>query len=39
MSYIYDLADTWNNAATTFTAIKMDVTNTASNAASLLMDL
>lgn len=39
MSYIYDLTDTWNNGATTFTAIKMNVTNTASNAASLLMDL
>ena len=37
--YIYDLVDTWNNGATTFTAIKMDVTDTASDAASLLMDL
>ena len=37
--YIYDLVDTWNDGATTFTAIKMDVTDTASNAASLLMDL
>lgn len=36
---IYDMADTWNNAGTTFTAIKMNVTDTASNAASLLMDL
>ena len=39
MSNIYDLADTWNNGATTFTAIKMNVTDSASNAASLLMDL
>jgi len=36
---IYDLADTWNDGATTFTAIKMDVTDTASAAASLLLDL
>lgn len=39
MSNIYDLADTWNNAGTTFTAIKMNVTDTASNAASNLLDL
>lgn len=37
--YIYDLVDTWNDGATTFAAIKMDVTDTASAAASLLMDL
>jgi hypothetical protein len=36
---IYDMADTWNDGATTFTAIKMNVLDTASNAASLLMDL
>ena len=36
---IYDLADTWNAGATTFTAIKMNVTDTASAAGSLLMDL
>jgi hypothetical protein len=36
---IYDMADTWNAGGTTFTAIKMDVTDTASAAASLLMDL
>ena len=36
---IFDLADTWNDAAVTFTAIKMDVTNTASGAASNLLDL
>lgn len=38
-SYIYDLADTWNDGATTFAAIKMNVTDTASAAGSLLMDL
>jgi hypothetical protein len=36
---IYDLTDTWNASGTTFTAIKMDVTDTASDANSLLMDL
>jgi hypothetical protein len=36
---IFDLVDTWNAGATTFTAVKMNVTNTASAAASLLMDL
>jgi hypothetical protein len=36
---IYDMADTWTNGATTYTAIKMNVTDTASAAASLLMDL
>lgn len=36
---IYDMADTWNNAGTTFTAIRMNVTDTASQAASLLIDL
>ena len=39
MSNIYDMADTWNAGATTFTAIKMNVTDTASATASLLMDL
>jgi hypothetical protein len=39
MSNIYDLADTWNNGATTFASIKMNVTNTASAAASQLLDL
>lgn len=34
-----DLAETWNNGATTFTHIKSNVTDTASNAASLLMNL
>ena len=39
MSYIYDLTDTWNAAGTTFTAIKINVTDTASAAGSALMDL
>jgi hypothetical protein len=33
------IAETWNNVSTTFTAIRSNVTDTASNAASLLMDL
>lgn len=36
---LFNMADTWNDGATTFTAIKMDVTDTASAAGSLLMDL
>jgi hypothetical protein len=36
---LVDGTQTWNNAATTFTALKINVTDTASNAASLLMDL
>lgn len=36
---VMDLSVTWNNAAVTFTGLKFNVTNTASNAASLLMDL
>jgi trimeric autotransporter adhesin len=36
---IFDLTDTWNAGGTTFTAIKMNVTDTASAAASLLIDL
>ncbi len=36
---IYALVDTWNASGTTFTAIKMDVTDTASAAGSLLMNL
>jgi hypothetical protein len=39
MADIFDMADTWNNGATTFAAIKMNVTDTASAADSLLMDL
>jgi len=34
-----ELAETWNNAGTIFTHIKSNVTDTASNAASLLIDL
>jgi hypothetical protein len=36
---LVDGTQTWNNAATTFTGLKLNVNNTASNAASLLMDL
>src|SRR5512139_534546 len=36
---LLDLSQTWNNAAVTFTALKLNVTNTASAAASLLLDL
>lgn len=36
---ILDLTQTWNNAAVTFTGIKLNATSTASAAASLLMDL
>ena len=39
MAYIYDLVDSWSSAGTTFTAIKMNVTDTQSSASSLLMDL
>src|SRR5512139_1873359 len=36
---LLDLSQTWNNAAVTFTALKLNVTNTASATASLLLDL
>lgn len=36
---IYALVDTWNSAGTVFTGIGLNVTDTASNAASLLLDL
>lgn len=36
---IYSMTDTWDAAGTTFAAIKMDVTDTASAAGSLLIDL
>lgn len=36
---VQDLSVTWNNAAVTFTGLKFNVTDSASNAASLLMDL
>lgn len=39
MTSIYDMADEWNDGGTTFTAIKMDVTDTASASDSLLLDL
>ena len=38
-SNIYDLTDTWDDGATTFVAIQMDVTDTASAAVSKLIDL
>ena len=38
-SNIFDLADTWNDAAVTFNGIKLNVTDTASDAASNLLDL
>lgn len=36
---VLNLSQTWNAGAVTFTGIKLDVTNTASAAASLLLDL
>lgn len=33
------VTQTWNNAGVTFTALKANITDTASNAASMLMDL
>ena len=39
MADIFNLSDTWNDGATTFSAIKMNVTDTASASGSLLMDL
>lgn len=36
---IYDMLDTWNNVSATFTAIQMNVTDTASAAGSKLLDL
>lgn len=36
---IYALTDTWNAGGTTFSAIQMNVTNTASASGSLLLDL
>jgi hypothetical protein len=39
MANIYDMTDTWNNGATTYTAIKMDVSDAASASGSKLMDL
>ena len=39
MAYIFDLSDAWAASGTTFTGIKLNVTDTASAAGSLLMDL
>jgi hypothetical protein len=36
---LYNLTDTWTDGGTIYTAIKMNVTNTASAAGSMLMDL
>jgi hypothetical protein len=36
---LYNLTDTWNDGGTTFDAIKMDVTNTASAAGSSFLNL
>lgn len=38
-AYIYSITDTWNNVATTWTGIGLNVTDTASAAGSKLMDL
>lgn len=39
MANIYDMVDTWTAVGTTYTGIKLNVTDTASAAASLLLDL
>ena len=39
MAFIYDLADTWAASGTTFTGIKLNVTDAGSTAGSLLMDM
>jgi len=39
MAFIYDLTDTWNAGATTFNAIRMNVTDVASAASSKLITL
>lgn len=39
MADIFDLTDMWNNVGTTFAAIRMNVTDTASQAGSMLIDL
>ncbi len=36
---VMDLSQTWNNVAVTFTGFRLNVTNTASDAGSLLLDL
>jgi len=35
---VLDLAQTWNNASTVFTALRLNITNTASSGSSLLID-
>ena len=39
MAFIYNLTDTWNDAATTWNGIKLAVTNTSSDASSKLLNL
>jgi hypothetical protein len=39
MAYIYDLTDTWNAGGTTFNAVKMNVTDSASAVSSKLVTL
>lgn len=39
MADIFNMADTWNAGGTTFTSVKMNATDTASAAASMLIDL
>jgi hypothetical protein len=39
MAFIYNLTDTWTDAATTWNGIKLAVTNTASSASSDLLNL
>ena len=39
MAFIYNLTDTWNDAATTWNGIKLAVTNTGSSATSKLLNL
>ena len=39
MAFLHTLTDTWNNIATTWAAIRMNVTDTASAADSVLLDL
>jgi hypothetical protein len=39
MSFIYNLTDTWDNISVAFDGIKINVTDTASAAASKLLDL
>jgi len=38
-THLYDATQTWNSAGVTFTALKTNITDTASAAASLLIDL